>query len=480
VTRAPALPFAAGIALLALLVPPVPAAAGEDAPPAAPAAPDEAPAATVHGRPLPRRAVYEELARRRFRGEDGDRVLEQFLGDAVVRGEQARRGVVVAEEEVTAAIEDARRRMAEQLARRGEKVPGTDPLGRFLEQAGFTLEEFRAHTRHYLAIQRMAREDLGARGEVPNAQVEVWIRDLVRKRGVVSDPAKLGPGELARIGEEVVTLERGGRWLATTVRRPEVLGVALDLAFGLAVDARAEREGIELRPEEVGAEYERLRAEFERQPGIEGTGVTFERWLRDRQGMSADEFRASAPFRARVLARKVLAAAITPGEVRAAWEGNRDAYGVTARIRRIVVHGEDRASVFGAAARPMAEAREIAERALAEIVAGKPFETVARKVSEDAAEEEARGQPLDVTPNPRVTLLPEPILQAVFAAKEGDLLGPLRAVDGWYLVRVERRTAAPAFEECAGRVRDDLVAERVGRWKLDLRADPAFRIADDL
>lgn len=444
------------------------------------AAEEETPAAVVHGRSLPRRAVYEELARRRFRGEDGEKVLEQFLGDFVVRREQERRGVAVTEEEAREAVEDARRRMAEQLARRGERVEGTDPLQRFLEESGFTLESFEAHTRHYIALQKMARQDLGAKGEVPNAQIEVWIRDILRKRGVVSDPAKLGAGELARVGEEPVTLEAGGRWLARTVRRPEIVGVALDLAFGLAVEARAEKEGVALTGAEVMAEFERLRAEFERQPGIEGTGVTFEGWLRDRQGISAEEYRASAPFRARVLARKVLAAAVPAEEVRARWEKEPDLYGETARIRRLVVHGEDRPSMFGAAARPMAEAKSIVERALAEVVAGKPFETVARRYSEDAAEEEARGQPLDVTPSPRTTVLPDPVLKAVFQAREGEVLGPLRAVDGYYLVRVERRVPAPAFEQCAARVREDLVAERIREWKLALRDDPACVLAADL
>ena len=121
------------------------------------AAQEEPPAAVVHGKALPRRAVFEELARRRFRGEDGEKALEQFLGDAVVRREQERRGVVVTEEEARAAVEDARRRMAEQLARRGEKVEGTDPLQRFLEESGFTLESFEAHTRHYIALQRLGR-----------------------------------------------------------------------------------------------------------------------------------------------------------------------------------------------------------------------------------------------------------------------------------------------------------------------------------
>jgi parvulin-like peptidyl-prolyl isomerase len=71
-------------------------------------------------------------------------------------------------------------------------------------------------------------------------------------------------------------------------------------------------------------------------------------------------------------------------------------------------------------------------------------------------------------------------MDAVFKAKEGELLGPIRAVDGWYLVLVEKRTPAPTFEQCAARVRDDLIAEAVSGWKLAIKSDPAVKISPDI
>lgn len=464
------LPVPAALALAFLAA--SPAIAGD--PPA------EAPAATIRGRPLPRAKVYDELARRVLRGEDGERLLEQFLMDAAARREQARRGITVTDAEVRVAVDDARRRTAEQLARSGQKVKDGDPLAGFLKESGSTLEEFVAQTRHYLAIQKMARADLGVKGEVPVAHIELWLRDLLGKSAVTTAPKDLPPGAVAKLGEDAIPREEAGRWAARSSGRAELIGVVYDLAFAIEIEERAAKEQATLGEKEVEAEIERLRGEFLRQPGIEGTGVTFEDWLRDRQGLTLDEFRRDATFRALLLARKLAGAKVDAARVRAEWEAHPERYGETARIRRIVVKGEDKASVFGASARPMDEARRILDRAVEEIRAGKPFEVVARKFSEDSTSDVARGRQLDVSPGADTVVLPQTVLEAVFRAKEGETVGPLKAVDGWHLVLVEKRVAAPTFEECAGRVRDDLVGKTVREWKWALKNGNEVVVAKDL
>lgn len=450
-------------------------------PPAArPGEPAEKPAATVRGRPLPRSAVYAALGRKFLRGPGGDRILDQFLGETVARREQERRGATVSEEEIATAVEGARREFAERMARAGRKVEEGDALDQFLRSAGYTLEEFRAHTRQYLALQKMAREDLGARGEVPNAQIDVWLRDLQQRWKVATDPAVLPPGAVALVGEEPVTEEQAGRWLARTVKRHEVVGAVYDAAFGAAVEERAAREGVTLTDEETAAEVYRLRRRFLSEPSVEGTGLTFEAWLRETTGLTPEEWRRDPGVRANLLARKVLAAGLDAASVRAAWEKDPGRYGETARIRRILVRGEDRASVFGSAGRPMAEARGIADRALEEIRSGKEFDAVARKYSEDNPAAGARGRPLEVAPQLGTTLLPQSVIDEVFRAKEGALLGPLKSVDGWHLVLVEKRTPAPTFEEARDRVRDDLVARALQEWRVAMRSDPEVVIAEDL
>jgi parvulin-like peptidyl-prolyl isomerase len=483
----------AALALLAVAASAVPAPVPceEPAPPPAPApvpipapAPvpsQEPPAAVVHGRPLARSAFYEALARRFLRGERGEKALEQILMDFAARREAAKRGVVVSDEEMARAVEDARRRVAEQAARTGRRLPpGRDPLAASLEEAGSSLAELLLQLRDILAIQKMAARDLGTKGEVPPAQVEVWLRELLAKAGAATDAESLAPGEVAKVGGAPVTWEQAGRWVARTLRREDRRGTAMDLCFALWVEDRAARQGAALVLEEVEGEVARLRRDFLRQPGIEGTGARFEDWLRDATGLTLAELRKDPQFLAGLLAKKLAAADIAPADVKKEWEANRDRYGETARVRRLVVHGEDRKTVFGASARPMAEARTICDRALEEIREGKSFETVARKYSEDYPADGPRGQPVDLARASRTTQAPQPVLDAVFQAKEGELLGPLRAADGWHLVLVEKRTPAPDFEQCAARVRDDMVGGRVRDWKVALRSDEGVRIAEDL
>ena len=466
-SASPAFVLCAALALL-------PAARAEGDPPA------EKPAALVHGRPLSRAAVHESLARRFLRGPSGDRLLDQYLLEIVARSEQEKRGVTVSEEEVAAAIADARRQMTEQLARRGEKVKDEESLDRYLKEAGFTLEDLRSQTRHYLALQKMAQKDLGAKGTVPPAQIEVWLRDLLRVWKVSADPASLPKDAVALLGDRPLTFTEAGRWLARNVRRHELLGAVYDLAFSVVVEERAARESVTLSEEEVAAGVYRRRLAFLREPGIEGTGVTFENWLRENTGMGVEELRKDPSFRSNLLARKVVAAAIPAEKVLKEWTDNPERYGETARIRRILVRGEERTSVFGSSSRPMGEARAMADRALEEIRGGKEFDAVARKDSEDAPPEGPRGQPVEVTPNPANSLIPKPVLDAVFRAKAGELLGPLKAVDGWHLVLVERRVPAPTFDEAKERVRDDLVAAEVLTFRMALRNDPEIVVADDL
>ncbi|MHC4923104.1 MAG: hypothetical protein ACYTG4_03375, partial [Planctomycetota bacterium] len=84
------------------------------------------------------------------------------------------------------------------MKRYGDGGGEKDSLERFLRESGYTLEEFREKTRHYLGLQMMAREDLGATGEVPNPQIELWLKDLKSRREVLLDPEKLRSGEIAR------------------------------------------------------------------------------------------------------------------------------------------------------------------------------------------------------------------------------------------------------------------------------------------
>src|SRR5689334_9348485 len=103
--------------------------------------PADPPAATVHGKPLPRAAFHEALARRFLRGDAGEMLLEKMLMDLAARREQARRGITVSDAAVARSVEDTRRRLAEQMARSGMRAP-PDALEASLKEAGSDLSEF--------------------------------------------------------------------------------------------------------------------------------------------------------------------------------------------------------------------------------------------------------------------------------------------------------------------------------------------------
>jgi len=440
------------------------------------AAAEDPPAAVVRGIPVTREDLHTALADRYGRRTGGGRLLERFVTEWVAADEMARRGITVTAEEVVEKVEEARLQAAEQLKRYGEKEVSLDE---FLQASGTSLREFRAQTSQYLALQKMARQDLGTSREVSPAQLDIWLRDLRRRRKVIDDPAVLGKDEVARVGGEPLSRLAFGKWLTGVVRRPDLFGVVQDLVFRVDVADRAAREKVSLSLEEVEREISRLRREFMDQPGIEGSGITFEVWLGEKQGMTLDELRSDPGFLTNLLARRVAGRALTEETVEREWADNPARYGETARIRRILVRGEDRPSAFGASARPMLEAKRIADKALDEAQSGTPFEEVARRWTEEVPPEGPRGRLLEVTPVASDSLLPQNVLDAVFAGNAGDVLGPLKAIDGWHIVRVVSRRPAPAFEEIRDAVRGDLEAEAVSDWRLRLRDDEGVEIHPD-
>ncbi|MHC4822132.1 MAG: peptidylprolyl isomerase [Planctomycetota bacterium] len=460
------------LAVTALLLPltfTAVAAAQEDLP--------EDVAAAYQGEEISRSEVHRQLATRYLARSRQGRMLGRFLSDRVAADELERRGIVVDEEAVKAKVEETRKLAAEQMKRYGDGGGEKDSLERFLRESGYTLEEFREKTRHYLGLQMMAREDLGATGEVPNPQIELWLKDLKSRREVLLDPEKLRSGEIARIGERPVRREEFGRWLVRNVPRTETHGVVLDIAFSLAVERRADEKEVVLQEEDLNAEIQRLRDEFADQPRVQGSGITFEAWLREVRGMSVEDLRDDSRFRTAILGRKVVVSLLTEKDLEMEWERNGHRYSARARIRKILVKGEEKAGRFGVAARPMLEAKRIADRAIDELESGRPFEAVAKRYSEDFPPDGPRGQMFEVGKTAQSTALPQAVIDRVFEAEKGSTVGPIKAVDGWHIVHVERIKPAPTYEEAKPQIRRNVASRQIGMWRLELRNDETLRIA---
>lgn len=120
------------------------------------------------------------------------------------------------------------------------------------------------------------------------------------------------------------------------------------------------------------------------------------------------------------------------------------------------------------------EARARAEAALAEIVGGLSFEQAVIKYAED---EELRGTGGLLPPlAARDASVPENIKKMVFGAKAGDVLGPVKMPNGFYLFKVVNVALKP-YEEVKDQVYEELRQERFQAWFDGTRK--AFRIQVD-
>ena len=117
---------------------------------------------------------------------------------------------------------------------------------------------------------------------------------------------------------------------------------------------------------DVEEQVARLRARFESNPQVQGTGVTFDQFLRQRLGIGEAELREDPSFRTRVALERMLSRDLPETEVRSHWEKNRDAYGDRALVRQVYVAAADRGGKgerIDGSVRSFADAHEIALRA---------------------------------------------------------------------------------------------------------------------
>jgi len=89
------------------------------------------------------------------------------------------------------------------------------------------------------------------------------------------------------------------------------------------------------------------------------------------------------------------------------------------------------------------------------------FVAYVMKHSEDQASRDDGGRirPIHYT-DPQV---PDPIRKALFNAQAGDVVGPLRLANGWYLFKVDALTTRP-YEEVKDQIYEELRQQRFKTW----------------
>lgn len=431
--------------------------------------------ARVYGEDIREDALLDRIAWTYARSERGREALNELVDDICVAREAERRGVTVGDEEVEAHL----KRWDETIRKQSG---GEDSLESLYAESS-SREEFVATAREFLRRQKMAREDLGSKPDEDLSEhyLKLWLSSLRRKSGVRYED--LPEGAMARVGDEVVTR----RSLAQRIREklPEEMVAAIGNELVIAVASRhdAEAAGVVLTDADLDEALRGMRERFAAEPQVQGTGVTFDQFLRETRGYGEADLRADEVFRSRIALRRLLEDSIGDEDVRAHWEKNRTAYGERALVRQIFFpYGESggefalpsssqaweealgaRAEIFEAAGLHLPEAER------PKVPVGVLLTRVAKRLARDEERRRAAGEPTAWT---RLAVEgEEKLASAVFEGPLGTLQGPVRSGVGYHVLVVDERRDAPAFEDIRDRIRDDLVQARINDFQIRVKAD---------
>jgi hypothetical protein len=440
--------------------------------------------ARVYGEDVTEAQVLDRLARRHESTEKGRQILEQIVDDQVVADEARRRGVTVSDDEVSAYVA----KMVEVVR---VQSGGQKTLQDVLRETRTTHDEFLRTTKEYLVREKMAREDLGTKpGEdLPEHRMKLWTSALRRKAGVRYDG--LPNGVLAKVGDSFeVDRARFARELRTRLPVELVAGVRAELVLDAATRHAVENAGVVVTEADVEAQMGRLRERFEKNPRVQGTGVTFDSFLRQTFGIGEAELRSDPTFRARVGLERMLGRDIDDAKVQKHWDDNRAAYGDRTLVRQVFVAAGEEGGKFDAKLPSFREASDLALRAKVQILEkagllkggsapanlGDIVTSVAKQFESNPEKRGQAGEPIAWT---RQNVAGEAALEkAAFESEIGQVVGPVRSNVGYHVLYVEERRPAPTFDEVKAQVRDDLLRIAVRNFQLQLRADGNVVLAE--
>lgn len=236
-------------------------------------------------------------------------------------------------------------------------------------------------------------------------------------------------------GEEISVADVSDR--ALRYHGPYVLQ---DMVSSVLLHQEAKRRGISVGPDEVNAKMKELREEL----GIPND-TALEMYLRTQQRTRTWFEEKAADF---ALIEKVLGdqVYVSESDVEGFYRRFQNAYrrAETVTFRAMRLSGE-----------------QAARAALDEIKGGRSFEDVA-KATAPPGQQALAGQLQVYEKGPRPVLPPE-LETALFAAPLNQVVGPISAPDGYYLLRVERKTDPRQFtlDEVREVIRDQLRRQKL-------------------
>lgn len=162
--------------------------------------------------------------------------------------------------------------------------------------------------------------------------------------------------------------------------------------------------------------------------------------------------------------QKIAEIQVPPEEQQKFYEANKDRF-VQAKVKAIYIRfsGDpvSKADDKGNKILTEAEAKAKAESLLKQIRGGADFVKLVKENSGDAASAAKDGDFGTITKSDR--MVPEAIKTAIFAAKAGEVTGPVRQANGYYLFRVEE-LGPPPLEQVRDNVANDIKNTRFQEW----------------
>jgi parvulin-like peptidyl-prolyl isomerase len=202
-----------------------------------------------------------------------------------------------------------------------------------------------------------------------------------------------------------------------------------------------------------------LRAEAER------AGLTSKSPYKEQIESALRDILASA-----IVAEKGKEGAPPDEELRKIYDGKRSEYSEAVvkvifvsrlKFERDMATGKQKSNTGPAQAKQ--KALEVAQMARA----GKDFVALAKQYSDDRTTAE-KGADFPYPIRSGSTNIPLEIRNAVFKAKQGDIVGPLEHDSGFYLFRVESKSILP-FESVKEDISKQLRAEAVDKWLAEMK-----------
>jgi peptidyl-prolyl cis-trans isomerase C len=152
---------------------------------------------------------------------------------------------------------------------------------------------------------------------------------------------------------------------------------------------------------------------------------------------------------------------VEPAEIVKYYDVNKEKY-KQVRVKAIYIKFSTDASHSsdGKPSRTEEEAKAKADKLLSAIHSGADFVKLVKEDSEDETSKAKDGDLAVFRPSDNI---PDAIRSAVFALKQGDVAGPVRQPNGYYLLRAEEVTYRP-LSEVRGEIFTQLKQEHYAQW----------------